>query len=74
MTRLTEDPLLFGGVLVGGFLLLAGLGTLVTAPWQYYGSTGVTILRIVGTLGMILIGVGLLYVAWGVDWMAARDA
>lgn len=74
MATWMDDPLEPLGVLVGIFLVIAGLGTLVTAPWAYYGSTGVTILRIVGTIGTILIGIGLLYVAWGAEWVAARRA
>ncbi len=72
MTRWTTDPLVPLGVLVGAFLVLAGVGTLVTAPWEYYGSTGVTVLRLVGTVGMILVGIGLVYDAWGTDWRAVR--
>lgn len=74
MATWTDDPLEPLGVLVGVFLVIAGLGTLVTAPWAYHGSTGVTILRIVGTIGTILIGLGLLYVAWGAEWVATRRA
>lgn len=74
MTAWTDDPLLPLGVLVGAFLVIAGLGTVVTAPWQYYGSTIVTVLRILGTVGTILIGVGLIYVAWGATWLAERRA
>lgn len=67
-----SDPLLPLGVLVGLFLILAGLGTLVTAPWQYHGSTAVTVLRIIGTVGTILVGVGLIYVVWGHSWLETR--
>lgn len=73
MSTLTDDPLALVGLLVGGFLIVAALGTLLTAPWQWYGSTTVTVLRILGTIGMLLIGVGLLYVAWGAEWMAKRN-
>lgn len=72
MSTWTEDPLLPLGLLVGGFLIIAGIGTLVTAPWQYHGSTTVAILRILGTIGTILIGLGLIYVAWGAEWLSAR--
>lgn len=74
MRSLPDDPLVILGVLVGGFLIAVGLGTLITAPWQYYGSTAVTVLRIIGTLGTILIGIGMIYVAWGHEWWAARKA
>lgn len=72
MTRWPADPLVPLGVLVGLFLIAVGVGTLVTAPWQYYGSQAVTILRIIGTIGTILIGIALIYVVWVHDWLAAR--
>ena len=74
MSRLTDDPLTPLGVLVGLFLILVGVGTIVTAPWQYQPSTTVTVLRIIGTVGTILIGIGMIYIAWGMNWLAARRA
>lgn len=74
MASWTDDPLLPLGVLVGAFLVVAGLGTLITRPWIYHGSTAVTVLRIVGTIGTIAVGVGFIYVAWGAEWVAARRA
>ena len=68
------DPLLPLGIIVGLFLIGAGLGTLLTQPWQYYGSTTVTVLRVLGTVGTIAIGIGLLYVVWGAEWIASRRA
>lgn len=72
MSTLTEDPLLPLGLLVGAFLIVAGIGTLATTPWQYHDSQLVTILRIAGTIGMMLVGIGLVYVAWGAEWLASR--
>ena len=74
MSRVTEDPVMVMGVVVGVILIGAGVGTLVTAPWQYYGSSAVTVLRILGTVGTILIGLGLLYFSWGMEWLDARNA
>lgn len=74
MSRWLRDPLLVAGVLVGVFLVLAGAGTLITAPWQYYGNTAVTGLRIVGAIGTVLIGIGLVYLAWGHEWWQARQS
>ena len=74
MVRRGGGHLLTIGLLVGLFLIVAGLGTLVTAPWQYHGSTAVTILRIVGTIGTILIGLGLVYLSWGEAFLARRKA
>lgn len=74
MVRRGDSHLMTIGLLVGLVLIVAGLGTLVTAPWQYHGSTTVTILRIFGTLGTILIGIGLVYLAWGEEFLARRKA
>lgn len=49
------------GVLVGAFVALAGLGTLVGMPWQYSGSMLVTAFQILGALSAVVLGVGL---AW----------
>lgn len=72
MASLTNDPLVPLGIVVGLFLVAAGLGTLITAPWQYHGSQAVTVLRIAGTVGTILIGIGLIYLVWAQDWLARR--
>ncbi len=74
MARWSDDPLTPIGILVGAFLIVAAIGTFATAPWQYHGSTAVTVLRLVGTVGMLAVGVGLIYVAWGARWLAARRA
>ena len=49
------------GVLVGAFVALVGLGTLVGMPWQYTTSTVTMILQILGALATVALGVGL---AW----------
>lgn len=74
MVRWLDEPLVVVGVLVGAFLILAGGGTLVTAPWRYYGSTAVSILRIAGAVGTVLIGIGMIYLAWGQERWSARRA
>ena len=74
VARWLEDPLVPLGIATGLFLIAAAVGTLVTQPWQYHGSTAVTILRIVGTIGTLLVGIGLIYVAWGHEWRSARRA
>jgi hypothetical protein len=56
-----EDDLDAFGVLVGAFVALAGLGTLAGMPWQYTGSTLVTVFQILGSLAAVGVGVGL---AW----------
>ena len=74
MSRWTDDPLIPIGIVVGAFLIVAGISTLVTAPWQHQGQTLVTLLRILGTIGTILIGLGLIYVVWGAQWLSTRRA
>ena len=74
MSRWSDDPLTPIGVLVGLFLIAVGIGTITTAPWQYQPSTTVTVLRIIGTVGTVLIGIGLIYLSWGMNWLAARRA
>lgn len=72
MPTMPTEPIHLISVLVGVVLIVAGVGTLATAPWQYYGSATVTVLRILGTVGMMVIGVGIIYVAWGQEWMSTR--
>ncbi|WP_232687007.1 hypothetical protein [Halobacterium zhouii] len=49
------------GVLVGVFVALAGLGTLVGMPWQYTSGAVTMVLQILGALATVALGVGL---AW----------
>jgi hypothetical protein len=64
MQQVFADKLDLYGVLVGAFLALVGLGTLVGMPWQYSGGGGlVTVLQILGALSAIGIGVGLAWLA-----------
>lgn len=72
MAAFVDDPLVPLGAAAGLFLVVVALGTLITAPWQYHGSTTVSVLRITGSVATLLLGVGLVYVAWGADWLDAR--
>ena len=56
-----EDDLDALGVLVGAFVALVGLGTLVGMPWQYSGSIVVTVFQVLGAVAVVALGVGL---AW----------
>lgn len=49
------------GVLVGAFVALVGLGTLVGMPWQYSGGALVMVFQVLGALAAVALGVGL---AW----------
>lgn len=61
MQQLFADRLDVFGVLVGAFVALVGLGTLVGMPWQYGAGGVVTVLQIFGALAAVALGVGL---AW----------
>lgn len=63
MQQVFADKLDLFGVLVGVFLALVGLGTLVGMPWQYSGGGLVTVLQILGALSAVGIGVGLAWLA-----------
>lgn len=54
-----EDTLEPLGIAVGAILLLMALGTVVGAPWSTNESLAVTLVRLVGVVGLIAIGVGL---------------
>ena len=56
-----KDDLDAFGVLVGAFVALVGLGTLVGMPWQYSGGSLVTGFQILGAVAAVVLGVGL---AW----------
>lgn len=49
------------GVLVGVFVALVGLGTLVGMPWQYGSSTVTMVLQILGALATVALGAGLVW-------------
>lgn len=58
-----EDDLDAFGVLVGAFVALMGLGTLVGMPWQYTTGIFVTGFQILGALAAVALGVGLAWLA-----------
>ena len=62
MNLTVTDPLEPIGILAGVLLIVVGIGTLVTAPWTHSASALVPILRILGTIATIFVGVALLYV------------
>ena len=59
--QLFADKLDALGVLVGAFVALAGLGTLVGMAWQYTNSAVTMGFQILGALATVALGVGL---AW----------
>jgi len=56
-----QDRLTAVGTIVGLFVLVVGLGTLLGQPWQYAaGGAPITLLQIVGGLAAVGIGLALL--------------
>jgi hypothetical protein len=62
-----EDRLSVLGVLVGGFVIVAGLGTLLGAPWTTAGSTSVLLVQLVGIVATVAIGVLLVIITYADD-------
>lgn len=56
-----EDRLEVLGLAVGAFLVLAGIGTVLGAPWQYRASTLAAVVQVVGALGTAAVGAGLVW-------------
>lgn len=51
------------GAVVGVFLVLAALGTIIGAPWATSISVAVGIIQVIGALLMAALGVGLFYLS-----------
>lgn len=58
------DSLELLGVLGGGFVLLAALGTLAGLPWTTTEATGAAVVQTLGTLATIALGLGLIAIAY----------
>jgi hypothetical protein len=52
-----DDRLELLGVLVGLFVVIAGLGTLVSQPWSTTGNSSAAIVQTLGVLATIAVGV-----------------
>jgi hypothetical protein len=63
MQQVFADTLDVFGVLVGVFVALVGLGTLVGMPWQYTNSGVVTVLQVAGAVATVGVGAGLAWLA-----------
>lgn len=55
------DDLDVFGVLVGAFLALVGVGTLVGMPWEYSGGGFVAAFQILGGVSVVALGAGLVW-------------
>jgi hypothetical protein len=62
-----EDRLAVLGVLVGAFVIVVALGTLLGTPWTTTGSTSVVIVQLVGVVATIAIGVALIVITYADD-------
>jgi hypothetical protein len=51
------------GLVLGAFVAVAGLATLVGMPWKYVGGLGVAALRALGAVLAVGVGVGLAWLA-----------
>lgn len=58
------DKLEVLGVLVGAFLVVTALGTLVGTPWAYNNDPVVSVIQLVGVAAMVVIGVGLAWLVY----------
>lgn len=58
------DKLEVLGVLVGAFLVVTALGTLLGTPWVYNDDPLVVAIQLVGVVAMIAIGVGLAWLVY----------
>jgi hypothetical protein len=56
-----EDRLSTIGTLVGAFLILSAVGTLIGTPWTYAQSSLVAVGQLVGIVATIAIGAGLVW-------------
>lgn len=63
-TDALEDPLKPLGVVAGGFLVLAAVGTILGAPWATQETIATALIQIVGALLMAGLGAALVYLSW----------
>jgi len=59
-----EDNLAILGVLVGGFVVVVGLGTLLGQPWTTTESTSAVVVQLVGIVTMVAIGLLLIIITY----------
>jgi len=58
----SADTLEVLGVLVGVFLVLAGLGTVAGTPWETARGTAAAALRVLGALVAAVLGLALIWI------------
>ncbi|MFB6254336.1 MAG: hypothetical protein ABEI06_06995 [Halobacteriaceae archaeon] len=62
MVEFHRDNLAIASGVIGGYILLAGLYTFIGMPWNYVSSIAVSALQILGALGLVAVGIGLLWI------------
>lgn len=62
-----EDNLAILGVLVGAFVVVVGLGTLLGQPWTTTENTSAVVVQLVGIVATIAIGVLLIVLTYADD-------
>lgn len=62
-----DDSLAVLGVLVGGFVVVVGLGTLLGLPWTSTDSTAAVAAQMVGIVATIAIGLLLVFLTYADD-------
>jgi hypothetical protein len=62
-----EDRLALLGVLVGAFVIVVGLGTLLGTPWTTAASTSAVVVQLLGIVATIAVGVVLIVVTYADD-------
>lgn len=56
-----EDTLEIAGLVIGAFLVLAGLATIAGTPWTYKNSIVLMLGQILGALGTAAVGAGIIW-------------
>lgn len=64
ITERFDDALEPLGVAAGAFLVLAGLGTVLGAPWATNPDLLAVFVNVIGSLATVALGVGLAYLSW----------
>jgi hypothetical protein len=58
-----DDNLALVGTLAGGFLVLAGLGTVAGTPWTHKASLAAAAVQVLGALATAAVGAGLVWLS-----------
>ncbi len=62
-----EDRLALVGTLLGAFVIIVGLGTLIGMPWTTNESTGAVAIQMVGIIATIAVGALLVFISYATE-------